>query len=127
MRNAILILASLFFLLSAYGTEQPATRADGELFPLDEFMIRIDSEQGPRLLRAQIELELLDPQRKTEIFARKAAIQDAISALFTRQSYRAIQRPSSLKALRESLVQLVNSRLSSDLVQEVYITQFHLD
>jgi flagellar basal body-associated protein FliL len=127
MRNAILSLVSFGFLLSAYGTENLTSRANGELFSMGEFAVKVESEQGPRLLLAQVELELLNPQRKAEVFASKAAIQEAISALLAGQSYRVIRQPSSMKQLRESLLQLVNRRLSSDAVQEVHITRFHLD
>jgi len=99
----------------------------GTLYPLDSFLVNISSDQGPRFLQTQMELELTDSTTEDEITKKKAAIRDSILVLLSSRSYREIRETAGMTKLRKDILKAVNGLLTNGKVREVYFTQFHFN
>src|SRR5262249_4392619 len=101
--------------------------AMGLLYPLDSFLVNISSDQGPKFLQTQMELELGDPGTEDEVARKKAAIRDAIIVLLSSRTYKELREPSGMKKLRVDLLRAINNLLTTGKIKEVYFTQFHFN
>jgi flagellar FliL protein len=97
------------------------------LYPLESFLVNITSDQGPKFLQTQMELELTDSATEEEITKKKAAIRDAVIVLLSSRSYKQIRETSGMVTLRRDILRAVNNLLTSGQVREVYFTQFHFN
>jgi len=108
-------------------TRNVTTPVPTTLYPLESFLVNISSDQGPKFLQTQMELELTDSATEDEITKKKAAIRDAIIVLLSSRSYKQIRETSGMMALRQGILRSVNNLLTSGQVREVYFTQFHFN
>lgn len=104
-----------------------APPVSGTLYPLESFLVNISSDQGPKFLQAQMELELMDSTTEDEITKKKAAIRDSVLVLLSSKSYREIREPAGMTNLRKDILRAINNLLNSGKVKEVYFTQFHFN
>jgi len=111
-----------------HGTGKEMTANNqGTLFPMESFLVNITSDQGPKYLQAQIELELSDATLEDEVTRKKAAIRDAIIILLSSRSYRELREANGMKVLRVDILKSVNNLLSTGKVREIFFTQFHFN
>ncbi len=99
----------------------------GTLFPMESFLVNITSDQGPKYLQAQMELELSDPSLEDEVTRKKAAIRDAIIVLLSSRSYRELREANGMKVLRVDILKSINNLLSTGKIREIFFTQFHFN
>lgn len=78
------------------GKEMTAN-VQGTLFPMESFLVNITSDQGPKYLQAQMEMELSDPSLEDEVTRKKAAIRDAIIVLLSSRSYRELREANGIE------------------------------
>jgi flagellar protein FliL len=99
----------------------------GVLYPMETFLVNINSDQGTKYLQAQMELELSDPALEDEISRKKAALRDSIIVLLTSRTYKELREANGIKKLRSDLTKVLNGLLSTGKVKEIYFTQFHFN
>lgn len=99
----------------------------GALYPLESFLVNIASDQGPKFLQTQMELELADPVVEDELSRKKPAIRDAVIVLLSSRSYKELREPVGMRKLRTDLIRVVNNLLSTGKIKDVYFTQFHFN
>ncbi len=99
----------------------------GVLYPLDAFLVNINSDQGPKFLQVQLELELSSPSLEDEVSRKKPAIRDAIILLLSSRTFRELRDKEGLERLRQDLIKTVDSLLVQGKIKEVYFTQFHFN
>lgn len=99
----------------------------GILYPIESFLVNINSDQGPKFLQTQLEFELSEPALEDEIARKKPAIRDSIIVLLSSRSYKEMRDPAGMKKLRTDLLKAVNGLLSTGKVKEIYFTQFHFN
>ena len=99
----------------------------GTLYPMESFLVNINSEAGAKFLQTQMELELAEPAVEEEISRKKAAIRDSIIVLLTSRQYKELRESAGIKKLRSDLVRVINGLLTTGRVKEVYFTQFHFN
>jgi flagellar protein FliL len=104
-----------------------APPVQGTLYPMESFLVNISSEQGPKFLQTQMELELADPALEDEITRKKAAIRDAVIVLLSSRSYKDLRDSGGMKKLRQDILRSINNLLSTGKVRELYFTQFHFN
>ncbi len=102
-------------------------REVGVLVPLDSFLVNLPSDQGPKFLQSQIELELPDPALTDEVTRKKPMIRDAIIMLLSSRTFKELRDPAGMAKLRQDLLRSVNNILTSGKVKEIYFTQFHFN
>lgn len=101
--------------------------AMGLLYPMDSFLVNISSDQGPKFLQTQMELEMADPGTEDELGRKKAAIRDAVIVLLSSRSYKELREPTGIKKLREDLLKSINNLLTTGKIKQIYFTQFHFN
>ena len=99
----------------------------GILYPIESFLVNISSDQGPKFLQAQIELELFEPALENEIARKKPALRDAIIVLLSSRSYRELRDPAGMQKLRGDILRAINNILRTGKIKNVYFTQFHFN
>lgn len=99
----------------------------GVLYPLESFLVNINSDRGPRFLQMKVELELDAPALEDEIALKRPALRDAIIVLLTSRNYAELRDPKGMRKLREDILRSVNGLLKSGQVKEVFFTQFHFN
>jgi len=99
----------------------------GTLYPLDAFLVNISSDQGPKFLQTQMELELSESSTEDELTKKKAAIRDSILVLLSSRNYKEIRDVSGMSNLRKDILKAVNNLLTTGKVRDVYFTQFHFN
>lgn len=107
--------------------KEMAPPVQGTLYPMESFLVNISSDQGPKFLQTQMELELPDPGLEDEITRKKAALRDAIIVLLSSRSYKDLKEQGGLKKLRADILRSINGLLSTGKVREIYFTQFHFN
>jgi flagellar FliL protein len=99
----------------------------GVLYPLEGFLVNLSSNQGPKFLQAQMELELDNPSVEEELIRKKAAIRDSVIALLSSHSYKTLRQPAGISDLRDEVRKKINNLLSTGKIKQVYFTQFHFN
>ncbi len=99
----------------------------GTLYPIESFLVNIASDQGPKFLQTQLELELADPAVEDELSRKKPALRDAIIVLLSSRSYKELREPTGMRKLRADLLRVINNLLSTGKVKDIYFTQFHFN
>lgn len=99
----------------------------GPLYPIENILVNIASDQGPKFLQVQMELELSDPAAEEELKKKKPIVRDAVIVLLSSRSYRELREAEGMAKLRTDLMRSINAILSSGKVKEIYFTQFHLN
>lgn len=99
----------------------------GTLYPMESFLVNIASDQGPKFLQTQMELEMPDPSLEDEITRKKAAIRDAVIVLLSSRTYKQLREMNGMTKLRQDILRAINNILSTGKVREVYFTQFHFN
>lgn len=97
------------------------------LYPIESFLVNIQSDQGSKFLQTQIELELADNGLEEEISRKKAAIRDAIIVHLSSRSYKELREQDGLKKLRKDLIGAINHLLTTGKIKDLYFTQFHFN
>lgn len=106
---------------------EPKAAEMGVLYPIESFLVNINSDQGAKFLQTQMEFELADPALENEIARKKPALRDAILLILSSRSYKDLREPAGMKRLRADILQSVNSLLTTGRVKSVYFTQFHFN
>jgi len=99
----------------------------GTLYPIESFLVNIASDQGPKFLQTQLELELADPAVEDELSRKKPALRDAVIVLLSSRSYKELREPTGMRKLRTDLLRVINNLLSTGKVKDIYFTQFHFN
>ncbi len=110
----------------APGREPKATEI-GVLYPIESFLVNINSDAGPKFLQTQMEFELGDPALENEIARKKPALRDAILLILSSRGYKDLRDPNGMKRLRGDILTSVNSQLTTGRVKNIYFTQFHFN
>lgn len=100
---------------------------NGTLYPMESFLVNIASDQGPKFLQTQMELEMPDAALEDEITRKKAAIRDAVIVLLSSRTYKQLREANGMVKLRQDILRAVNNLLSTGKVREIYFTQFHFN
>jgi flagellar FliL protein len=106
---------------------EPKGTEIGVLYPIESFLVNINSDQGPKFLQTQMEFELADPGVENEIARKKPAIRDAIILLLSSRNYRELRDEGGMKRLRADMLRVVNNLLTTGKVKSIFFTQFHFN
>jgi flagellar FliL protein len=99
----------------------------GVLYPLEGFLVNVQSDRGTRFLQMKLELELDTPALEDEIVLKRPALRDAIIMLLSGRTYNELRDSAGIKKLRGDLQRSVNNVLKTGQVKDVYFTQFHFN
>ena len=96
----------------------------GEMFPLDTFVVNLADSGGKRYLRATLQLELV-PEQVAETFEQRLPqIRDVILTILPTKTFEDIRTVAGKAALREEILQRLNTLLNVEGVANIYFTEF---
>jgi flagellar FliL protein len=96
----------------------------GQMYPLDQFIVNLFSEDGSRYLKATLNLELSVPELATELDAKKPLIRDIIIKALSAKSYEEISTIAGKESLKDEIVANVNAVLKDGKINNVFFTDF---
>jgi len=96
----------------------------GEMFPLDTFVVNLADSGGKRYLRATLQLELAPEQAAETFEQRLPQIRDVILTVLPTKTFEDIRTVAGKSALREEILQRLNTLLNVEGVANIYFTEF---
>lgn len=98
--------------------------AMGPLHNLDTMIVNLSDHGGKRYLRVTMALELSDPEAEIAIQNRLPQIRDAILMILPTKKYDDISTTEGKIALRNELMEKINSLMTKGKVNNIYFTEF---
>ena len=108
----------------AHGARKSDYTNIGPMYPLDQFIVNLFSEDGSRYLKTTINLELGMPELATELDAKKPLIRDIIIKALSAKSYEEISTIAGKENLKDEIVANVNGVLKDGKINNVFFTDF---
>jgi flagellar FliL protein len=96
----------------------------GPIYPLDQFIVNLVSNNADRYLKCKISFELDSPDLQQEIDKKLPAIRDIIINILSSKTVEEIQTAKGKEKLKEEIKRKVNEILTTGEIRHVYFTEF---
>jgi len=96
----------------------------GPIYPLDQFIVNLVSNNANRYLKCKIDLEIDSPELQQEIDKKLPAIRDLIIRILSSKTVEEIQTAKGKEKLKEEIKRKINEFLTSGEIKHVYFTEF---
>ena len=96
----------------------------GPMYPLDNFIVNLLSDNGRRFLKTQINLEMDTEELTAELDAKIPVIRDVIIRVLTSKTLEEISTAKGKEKLKDALVNQINMRLKDGQINNLYFTEF---
>jgi len=96
----------------------------GPIYPLDQFIVNLVSNNSSRYLKCKIDLELDSPELQQEVDKKLPAIRDLIIRILSSKTVEEIQTAKGKEKLKEEIKRKINEILTTGEVRNVYFTEF---
>lgn len=96
----------------------------GPIYPLDQFIVNLVSNNADRYLKCKISFELDSPDLQQEIDKKLPAIRDIIINILSSKTVEEIQTAKGKDKLKEEIKRKVNEILTTGEIRHVYFTEF---
>jgi flagellar FliL protein len=96
----------------------------GPIYPLDQFIVNLVSNNSSRYLKCKIDLELDSPELQQEADKKLPAIRDLIIRILSSKTVEEIQTAKGKEKLKEEIKRKINEILSTGEIRHVYLTEF---
>jgi flagellar FliL protein len=96
----------------------------GPIYPLDQFIVNLISNNADRYLKCKIAFELDSPDLQQEIDKKVPAIRDIIINILSSKTVEEIQTVKGKEKLKEEIKNKVNEILTTGEIRHVYFTEF---
>ena len=113
--------------ITAGGEEQakPETvEKEGEMFPLEPFVVNLADPKGKRYLKVKITLELESPAAKAKADKLVPKMQDMVIMMLTSLSFEDVMAPEGKIRIKEELLERFNQILRPERVKNLFFTDF---
>jgi len=96
----------------------------GPIYPLDQFIVNLVSNNSSRYLKCKIDLELDSPELQQEVDKKLPAIRDLIIRILSSKTVEEIQTAKGKEKLKEEIKRKINEILTTGEIRHVYLTEF---
>jgi len=96
----------------------------GPIYPLDQFIVNLVSNNSSRYLKCKIDLELDSQELQQEIDKKLPAIRDLIIRILSSKTVEEIQTSKGKEKLKEEIKRKINEILTTGEIRNVYFTEF---
>ena len=100
--------------------EQPL----GPIYSLDTFIVNLADKGGNRYLRVTMDLELANPELAAEINKRLPQVRDSILMILPSKRFDEISSVEGKIALRDEMLEKLNSLLTLGKITNIYFKEF---
>ena len=98
--------------------------AIGPLYALDTMIVNLSDHGGKRYLRVTMALELSDPESVDTIESRLPQIRDAVLMILPTKTYDDVSTTDGKIALRNQVMEKINTLMTKGRVNNIYFTEF---
>jgi flagellar FliL protein len=102
----------------------PAENLPGPIFSLDTFIVNLADEGGHRYLRVTMDLELVEGSTQDEVKGRLPQIRDSILMILPTKRFQDISTAQGKAALRDEIMEKLNSLYSHKVIGNIYFSEF---
>ena len=96
----------------------------GPIYPLDQFIVNLVSNNSSRYLKCKIDIELDAPELQQEVDKKLPAIRDLIIRILSSKTIEEIQTAKGKEKLKEEIKRKINEFLTNGEIKHVYFTEF---
>ncbi|MBR8462207.1 flagellar basal body-associated protein FliL [Campylobacter sp. faydin G-24] len=96
----------------------------GPIYPLDQFIVNLLSENGSRFLKTKIDMEQSSEQLTPELDKKKALLRDIIIRTLSSKTYEEVSTAKGKDRLKDEIVGKINEVLSDGYIKNIYFTDF---
>jgi flagellar FliL protein len=96
----------------------------GPIYPLDQFIVNLVSNNADRYLKCKISFELDSPDLQQEIDKKLPAVRDIVIKILSSKTVEEIQTAKGKEKLKEEIRRKVNEILTTGEIRHVYFTEF---
>lgn len=96
----------------------------GTSYEFEEMVANLAGTMGTRFIKISFEVRGESPDVAQAIRVNKPVVTDAIITALSSESIQSLEVPGGRNRLRLSLIESINQALSTDLVEELYFTEF---
>jgi flagellar FliL protein len=96
----------------------------GPIYPLDQFIVNLVSNNADRYLKCKVSLELDSPDLQNEIDKKLPAVRDTIINILSSKTVEEIQTAKGKEKLKEEIKRKLNEMLTTGEIRHVYFTEF---
>jgi flagellar FliL protein len=96
----------------------------GPIYPLDQFIVNLVSNNANRYLKCKISFELDSPDLQQEVDKKLPAIRDIIINILSSKTVEEIQTAKGKEKLKEEIKRKINEILTTGEIRHVYFTEF---
>ncbi|NPA74104.1 MAG: flagellar basal body-associated protein FliL [Epsilonproteobacteria bacterium] len=96
----------------------------GPIYPLDQFIVNLLSENGSRFLKIKMDLELSAPELTAELDKKKPLIRDIVIRTLTSKTFQEVSTGKGKEKLKDELVDRINSVLADGNIKNIFFTEF---
>lgn len=124
---ALAVAGTFIFTGESKGSPKKVEKVSPEtmaIFTLEPFIVNIYDGQDLRYLKLKVEMELSDPEAKTELTARQAQIRDGILSILTTKTMQDLQFQQGKNQLKQEIMAAVTRMVTPGKVKQVYFTDF---
>jgi flagellar protein FliL len=106
--------------------EKEGKEKDGEkpIFSLTPFIVNLADQDATRYMRVTLDLELSGEETKAELEKRLPQIRDAVLTIIPAKTASEISTVEGKTALRDEIIQRLNSFIKKGKVTNIYFTEF---
>lgn len=106
-----------------------AARSDfakmGPTFSIPEpFVVNLMGQNGRRYVKAQIALELSNPELQKEVTTKLLLIKDTIIRVMSSKTFEEISTPKGRDKLKEEMLQEINSYMVDGYIKSIFFSEF---
>jgi len=98
--------------------------AIGPLYSLDTMIVNLADHGGKRYLRVTMALELSDPESVATIESRLPQVRDAVLMILPTKTYDDVSTTDGKIALRNQVMEKINTLMTKGRVTNIYFTEF---
>lgn len=94
----------------------------GPTYQLDQIIVNLLTQSGRRYIKANIALEMTNPELQNELDTKRAAIRDTIILILSSKSFEEVSTERGKIKLKEEIAQKLNAFLVDGKIRNVFLS-----
>ncbi len=96
----------------------------GPMYPMNQFIVNLLSENGSRFLKATVNLEMDKPELSAELDKKKPLIRDIIIRTLSSKTFEEVSTIKGKDRLKDEIVNKINDVLADGQIKDIFFTDF---
>ncbi len=96
----------------------------GPMYPMDQFVVNLLSENGSRYLKVKLDLEMDKQELSAELDKKKPLIRDIIIRTLSSKTFEEVSTMKGKDKLKDEIVNKINDVLADGQIKNIFFTEF---